>query len=159
VHGTVYEFVRNGSLDARTFNEMNSSNHLARNNFGASLGGPIVRNQSFFFGNYEGLPHTMSVTMIATVPTDREVSGDFSQSDATIYNPFSRRPNPNLDSTRPVSSANPQIIREPFPANLIPSDLIDPAASLFLRKEVATMFGESLDGRLLIGRAAESTWH
>ena len=45
-------------LDARTFNEMDESNHLVRNNFGGSFSGPIVRNKSFFFFNYEGLRHT-----------------------------------------------------------------------------------------------------
>ena len=60
LHGTVYEFLRNGAMDARTFNEMDSSNHLVRNNFGGSIGGPIVSNKTFFFVNsdrstaYEG---------------------------------------------------------------------------------------------------------
>src|SRR5215470_772859 len=61
-HGTVYEFLRNNALDARTFNEMDSANHLVQNNFGASLGGPLVRNRTFFFANYEGLRHTKSDT-------------------------------------------------------------------------------------------------
>ena len=69
-HGTGYEFLRNDALDAKTFNEMDSDSHLVRNNFGASLGGPIVRNKSFFFFNYEGLRHTKSDTMIDTVPTE-----------------------------------------------------------------------------------------
>jgi len=133
-HGTVYEFLRNDALDARTFNEMDSSNHLVRNNFGASFGGPIVRNKTFFFANYEGLRHTKSDTMIATVPTENEVLGDFSASGTTIYNPFSAKPNPAFDSTKPVSPGNPQIIRDPFSGNVIPSNLIDPAVSLFLSK-------------------------
>src|ERR1051326_8666106 len=68
-HGTAYEFLRNDVFDARTFNEMDSDNHLVRNNFGGSLGGPIIRNKAFFFVNYEGLRHTKSQTMVATVPT------------------------------------------------------------------------------------------
>lgn len=68
-HGTGYEFLRNGALDAKTFNEMGSAKHLVRNNFGASLGGPIVHNKSFFFFNYEGLRHTKADTMISTVPS------------------------------------------------------------------------------------------
>ena len=48
-HGTGYEFLRNNALDARIFNEMDSANHLVRNNFGGSLSGPIIRNKSFFF--------------------------------------------------------------------------------------------------------------
>jgi hypothetical protein len=136
LHGTVYEFLRNDALDARTFNEMDSSNHLVRNNFGASLGGPIVHNKTFFFANYEGLRHTKSDTMIATVPSEDEVLGNFSASGTTIYNPFSSRPNPNFDSTKPVSAANPQIIRDAFQGNVIPENLIDPAASLFLKKYI-----------------------
>ena len=54
-HGTVYEFLRNNALDARTFNEMDSANHLVQYNFGVSLGGPVVRKRTFFFINYEGL--------------------------------------------------------------------------------------------------------
>jgi hypothetical protein len=99
-HGTAYDFLRNSALDARSFNEMNSSNHLVQNNFGASFGGPIIRDKTFFFANYEGLRHTKAVTMIQTAPTEMEVMGDFSMSGTTIYNPFSARPNPNFDLTR-----------------------------------------------------------
>jgi Carboxypeptidase regulatory-like domain len=135
-HGTGYGFLRNDALDARTFNEMEGSNHLVRNNFGGSLGGPIVRNKSFFFFNYEGLRHTQSHTMISTVPTEDEINGNFDMSGATIYNPFSSHPNPNFDPTKPVSPNNSQIIRDQFPGNVIPQHLIDPKAQLFLRKYV-----------------------
>lgn len=132
-HGTVYEFLRNGALDAVTFNAM-GTNFLVRNNFGVSLGGPIVRNKTFFFVNYEGLRHTKADTMIATVPTEMEVMGDFSMSGTTIYNPSSSHPNPDFDPAKPVSPSNPQNIRDPFPGNVIPSNRINPAAALFLQK-------------------------
>jgi hypothetical protein len=135
-HGTAYEFLRNDALDARTFNEMDSSNHLVRNNFGGSFSGPIIRNKTFFFFNYEGLRHTKSQTMVATVPTEDEINGDFAMSGATIYNPFSSQPNPNFDPTKPISPSNPQIIRNAFPDNMIPENLIDPKAALFLRKYI-----------------------
>ena len=135
-HGTGYEFLRNGALDARTFNEMGTSNHLVRNNFGASVGGPILRNRSFFFFNYEGLRHTKADTMIDTVPTEDEINGDFSMSGATLYNPFSAHANPNFDPTKPISPVNPQTIRDPFPGNVIPQNLIDPKAQLFLRQYI-----------------------
>ena len=62
--------------------------------------------------------------MIATVPTEEEIQGDFSASGSTIYNPFAAQPNPGLfDPTKPVSTANPQIIRAPFSGNVIPSNL------------------------------------
>src|SRR5262245_13464820 len=133
-HGTAYDFLRNDALDARSFNEMNSSNHLVQNNFGASFGGPVIRDKTFFFVNYEGLRHTKAMTMIETGPTEMEAMGDFSMSGATIYNPFSAHPNPSFDPAKPISPNNPQILRDPFPNNVIPQNLINPAAALFLRK-------------------------
>ena len=135
-HATAYEFLRNDVFDARTFNEMDASSHLVRNNFGASFGGPIVRNKSFFFVNYEGLRHTQSQTTVATVPTEDEINGDFSLSGATIYNPFSSHPNPTFDPTRPVSPTNPQVIRDQFLNNRIPQGMIDQKATLFLKKYI-----------------------
>ena len=135
-HGTVYEFLRNNVFDARTFNEMDTANHLVRNNFGGSFGGPIVRNKTFFFVNYEGLRHTKAETMVATVPTEDEINGDFEMSGATIYNPFSSHPNPGFDPTRAVSPSNPQVIRDQFPNNRIPQGMIDSRAKLFLTKYI-----------------------
>src|SRR5438270_8931978 len=135
-HGTAYEFLRNNVFDARAFNDMDSSNHLVRNNFGASLGGPIARNKSFFFFNYEGLRHTQSMTMIDTVPTADEVKGDFRMAGVTIYNPFSSHPNPNFDPAKPIGPGNPQVIRDPFPGNIIPQNLIDPKARQFLSQYI-----------------------
>ena len=132
-HGTAYEFLRNSVFDAHTFNDM-GSNFLVRNNFGASMGGPIIRNSTFFFVNYEGLRHVKEDTMIDTVPTEDEVNGDFSMSGVTVYNPFSSHPNPAFDPSKPVSPTNPQIIRDPFPGNKIPAGLINQSAQLFLRK-------------------------
>ncbi|HYX28938.1 MAG TPA: carboxypeptidase regulatory-like domain-containing protein, partial [Pyrinomonadaceae bacterium] len=132
-HGTVYEFLRNNAFDAHTFNDM-GSNFLVRNNFGASLSGPVARNRTFFFANYEGLRHIKADTMIDTVPTADEVSGDFSMSGVTIYNPFSSHANPKFDPSKPVGPLNPQIIRDPFPNNKIPANLIDHTAQLFLQK-------------------------
>jgi len=145
-HGTVYEFLRNGALDSHTFSAMGAMNSmgsidssmdskfLVRNNFGFSLGGPIVRKRTFFFLNYEGLRHTKADTMIATVPTEMEIMGNFSMSGTTIYDPLSSHPNPNFDPTKPISASNPQNIRDPFPGNVIPSNRINHAAALFLQK-------------------------
>jgi hypothetical protein len=135
-HGTAYEFLRNNVLDAHSFNDM-GSNHFVQNNFGGSASGPITKN-TFFFVNYEGLRHTKAMTMVETVPTPEEIDGDFSMSGATIYNPFSAHPNPAFDPTKPVSKSNPQIIRDPFPGNVIPQNLISPVAQAFMKKYVPT---------------------
>lgn len=94
-HGTVYEFLRNGFMDATSFSAM-GNNHLVQNNFGASFGGPIRRNKTFFFLNYEGFRHAMTHTMIDTVPTLAEINGDFSQAGANgapvhIFDPANGR--------------------------------------------------------------------
>lgn len=134
-HGTAYHFMRNRVFDARSFNEMDENSHLVQNQFGASLGGPLDKSL-FFFANYEGFRMRKNMTMIQTVPSEMEVAGDFSEAGAAIFNPFSSRPNPNYDSTKPVSPANPQILRDPFPENRIPAQMLNPAAATMLGKYV-----------------------
>src|SRR5437762_9301298 len=94
-------FCATGALDAHSFASM-GNNHLVQNNFGASLGGPIGHNKTFFFVNYEGFRHTMANTMIDTVPIAMEAGGDFSMSGTTIYDPLTAHPNPNFNPAKPV---------------------------------------------------------
>jgi len=131
LHGTAYEYLRNTALDARVWNATNVP-HLVQNQFGASVGGPIRKNRTFFFVNYEGFRFSNQVYQIETVPTMAERNGDFSQSGQMVYDPFSSTPNPNYDPTKPVSASNPQIIRSQFPGNIIPSSMISPVASKVL---------------------------
>ena len=138
-HGTAYEFLRNGALDAHSFNQMGTSNFLVQNNFGASIGGPIWRaRKTFFFTNYEALRHVETMTMVDTVPTPAEVSGDFSQSGVDIYDPTTTGPNPDFNPALPVSKANPQFVRQQFSyngvLNVIPPDRLTHAAGIMLNK-------------------------
>jgi hypothetical protein len=135
-HGTAYEFLRNNALDARTWNEMPGTTHLVQNNFGAALGGPLSGRKTFFFTNYEGFRQTMAQTATGTVPTAAEATGDFSDSGAAIFNPFSFHGNPNYDPTRPVTASNPQVLRDPFPGNIIPANLLNPAATRMVQQYV-----------------------
>lgn len=135
-HGTAYEFLRNGAMDAHSFNEDPGGKFLVQNNFGAALGGPLVGSKTFFFANYEGLRRVKTVTSIGTVPMEEEANGDFSGAGVDIYNPFSQHPNPDFDPTRPVSNTNPQNFRDPFPGNVIPSSLLNPAAQIMLNRYV-----------------------
>lgn len=77
IHGGAYEFIRNDKLDAvNYFNQ--GQQPFKRNQFGAFLGGPIKKNRTFIFGDYEGSRLRESNPFISTVPTDAERAGDFS---------------------------------------------------------------------------------
>jgi hypothetical protein len=73
-HGTAYEFLRNDKLDARNYIDTIRP-PFKRNQFGAALGGPIVRNHTFFFVDYEGLRQVLSLTNIVTVPSNNARNG------------------------------------------------------------------------------------
>ena len=120
-HGTMYEYLRNSALDARTWNEMPGTTFLVQHNFGASLGGPVYGKKTFFFANYEGYRQTQAQTSIDTVPTAAESGGNFSNSGTNIFDPSNSAANPNYSPALPVSTANPQVIRAPFPGNVIPT--------------------------------------
>jgi hypothetical protein len=128
LHGDAYEFVRSNTFDARTFTDPSNIPHLAQNEFGASIGGPIRKNSTFFFANWEGFRLSNGLAQIETVPTAMEQMGDFSQSGVTIYDPSTSHPNPNYNSTLPISRSNPAILRDPFPNDAIPSGRISSVA-------------------------------
>jgi hypothetical protein len=81
-HGTAYEFFRNASLDARYFfaHADNPPPRYQRNQFGFSLGGPVRKNRTFFFSDYEGRRVREGITQVTNVPSALERAGDFSQS-------------------------------------------------------------------------------
>lgn len=111
--GAVYEFVRNDAFDARTF-FADRKPPLRYNIFGASIGGPIRRDKTFFFFNWEGVRRRDGLTFSTDeVPHPPEITGDFSN----------RR---GLVLRDPVSGA-------PFPGNRIPVSRIDPVAQALAR--------------------------
>ena len=67
-HGSVYEFLRNNVLDAPNYFDKGSAPPFRRNQFGAALGGPIKKDKTFFFANYEGLRQHLHQTSVAFVP-------------------------------------------------------------------------------------------
>ncbi len=79
LHGSVYDFLRNDAVDARNFfaNPDASAPELRLNQFGATLGGPIKKDKTFFFVNYEGFRERAGITELTVVPTDAQKSGLF----------------------------------------------------------------------------------
>ncbi len=105
-HGAAYEFLRNDSLDARTFFAAGKA-PLRYNIFGVSIGGPIKKNKTFFFFNWEGARRRTGRTFSGDdIPHLSEVQGDFSNRvDTTILDPLTTDPFPN--STIPQARMDP----------------------------------------------------
>src|SRR5580704_207767 len=77
-HGDLWEFLRNDKFDAINAFDIFGQQPYKQNQYGFTLGGPVVKNKLFFFGDYEGLRIRQALPQLSTVPTPAEVSGDFS---------------------------------------------------------------------------------
>jgi hypothetical protein len=118
LHGNGWEFVRNDRFQARNFFSQGDPPPLRQNQFGGTLGGPLVipgmyagRNRTFFFGSYEGFRSTRGLTRQTVVATAQERSGDLSFLSRPLIDPLTG---------------------QPFPGNVIPADRISPAARALL---------------------------
>jgi hypothetical protein len=90
VHGTLYEFLRNDALDANNYFAPRKE-ELKQNQYGGTIGGPMVHNHAYFFAYYEGLRENQDITHGVVVPTVAERTGDFS-ADAPILLNSTRAP-------------------------------------------------------------------
>jgi len=91
-HGSAFDFLRNGDLNARNFFAANHD-QLKRNQFGGSLGGPIIKDKLFFFGTYQGTQsRDISGGHTTTVPTAAQRAGDFSALSRQLVNPSTGAP-------------------------------------------------------------------
>ena len=112
-HGSVFEFLRNDKMDAKNF-FATAKPPFRQNQFGFSLGGPIVKDKTFFFSGYEGLRIVKQETFRYTVPTEAQRSGNFAGG-APIFDP----------TTYNVATGT----RDPFPNNIIPANRISPESA------------------------------
>ncbi|MGC1105361.1 MAG: TonB-dependent receptor [Candidatus Acidiferrales bacterium] len=77
-HGDTYEFFRNDDLDARNAFDEFGRQEYQQNQFGATFGGPLIKDRMFFFGDYEGLRIRQALPQLVLVPTPAEIAGNFS---------------------------------------------------------------------------------
>ena len=90
IHGSAFEFLRNQITDAKNYFTPATSviPSFKQNQFGATFGGPIRKNKTFYFASYEGSRSTQQITAVTTVPTAAMLAGDFSGIANIISNPF-----------------------------------------------------------------------
>jgi hypothetical protein len=120
LHGSAFEFLRNSDLDSREFfDSVRPPYH--QNQFGGALGGPIQKNKTFFFADYQGFRIHQSQTVLATVATPDERAGNFSAlaSSEIIYDP----------KTYNATTGT----RTPFANNTIPTNRFDPVGQNLLQ--------------------------
>ncbi len=115
LHGTLYEFLRNDAVDARDFFRPapQKKNALRQNQFGATAGGPIFRDKTFFFVSYEGLRSIVETPSVAQVLTQAERSGDFSAYPKALRNPFTG--GTYLNNQVPVNPVAQAIVNQYMP--------------------------------------------
>jgi hypothetical protein len=115
-HGSVFEFLRNDRFDANNwFNNKagRAKPEFSQHQFGATLGGPIIKDRTFFFADYQGLRITSGLSYLSTVPSEKMRQGDFSEINRVIYDPLTG---------------------QPFPGNVIPQSRWDPASKNVLEQ-------------------------
>lgn len=124
LHGSAFEYLRNTDLNASNFFTPGQGDGLKRNQFGATIGGPVLipklydgRNKTFFFFSYQGTRTRQAPSKVEQpVPTDAERSGDFSGIGQTIYDPFNNH--------------------TPYPNNQIPTSEISPVSAAVLNSYI-----------------------
>jgi outer membrane receptor protein involved in Fe transport len=87
-HGTAYEYLRNNDFDARNYFDQGAPPPFHQNQFGASVGGPILKNKMFFYANYEGYRQIQPADNFANVPNAQQLAGNFSADSNPIVNPL-----------------------------------------------------------------------
>lgn len=122
VHGSAYDFLRNDHLDAADFFAARGAKPLlVQNQYGGSLGGPIIKDRAWIFGAYEGTHIRGESASLSTVPTLAMRAGNFGTT--PIFDPLSNAPNPNGSGS----------IRAQFPGNAIPASRFDPLGQQLLQ--------------------------
>ena len=146
LHGNFYDFYRNSALDAKNFFNQGVKPLFHRNQFGATIGGPIWKNKTFFFGYYEGLRSATPTTIQGVVPTAAQLQGDFSAqlgaqiaTDALgrpilagqITDPYSTRTVTagQVDPVTGLTAVTSGFVRDPFAGNIVPQARWDAIAA------------------------------
>jgi hypothetical protein len=125
VHGSLFEFFRNDLMDSRNFYLLptQATPELRRNQYGATLGGPIRKDQTFFFASWQGTRQNSGAsTIVESLEPVAYRSGDFSNLKSAINDPAAT-----------ISDGNGGYIKSAFPGNIIPVNRISQPSSLLMK--------------------------
>ena len=148
-HGALFEFLRNAKLDAKNFFDRPTEPipPFKRNQFGATVGGPIMRNKLFFLGNYEGLRERKALTLTGTLPPSNYRTGDFSfLLPRQIRDPLSGQPfaNNRIPESR-IHPVSRRVLNEFYP---LPNRQTATLANNYINNESRRNDGDQFTGRL-----------
>jgi len=125
-HGNLYDFLRNDALDGRNAFDVFGRQPYKQNQFGFTFGGPIVKNKTFFFGDYEGLRIRQATPWLVSIPTPDMIGGDFS-SFLTDQPAMAVDSDGNVTNTPAVDcNGNPTFQGEIFNSRLAQSSSLNP---------------------------------
>lgn len=127
-HGDLYEFFRNDVLDARNAFDTFGRQPYHQNQFGATFGGPIIKDKTFFFVDYEGFRVVQSLPQLSVIPTPAEIGGDFSSFLTTNVAPQVDMNGNVLSGTTALDcSGHPTYVGEIFNSRLTQASSLNPS--------------------------------
>ena len=167
LHGVAFEILQNTKLDANRW-ENNFANiqraPFKQNQFGGALGGPIIKNKLFIFGDYQGtriataggVIQNLGYGGLITVPTQNMINGDFSALLGPVIGTDARgnaiRQNQLYDPTT-TTTVNGQLYRTPYLNNQIPISQMDPAS-----RRIAALYPTTNQGGGLLGSQPQNNY-
>jgi hypothetical protein len=155
IHGAVFEFLRNASMDAKNFFDRGNAPipPFKRNQYGATVSGPFIKNRLFWLFSWEGLRERKSLTRTGTLPNALQRAGDFSNLATPVVDPFTKQQfQDNKIPANLISPLSVKILKDFYPAPNLPG------APNFLNNEGRRSDSDQYNSRIDFQESVNSSW-